>query len=206
MPRVTITVPEKNAQPYRFQLDRECVTLGRGSENDIAIDCGSVSVRHAEMKRVKGGYELWDLGSTNGIKLDGERYEMIPLQSGISVNLGDVAFDFVLSDEELEALAREQADDESPIIREEEEEATSDLATSDEVLQSPAARPGGCGLGIILLLILLAAAAFVAGMAIRFQKETGGSLIDAIQAKRHTTKGATPAPKTPGSSATEERK
>jgi len=203
MPRVTITVPEKNAQPYRFQLDRACVTLGRGSENDIAIDCGSVSVRHAEMKRVAGGYELWDLGSTNGIKLDGERHEMIPLHSGISVKLGDVAFDFVLSDEEQEALAREQADGESPIIR--EEEAPAELAASDEVPESPVARSGGCGVGIVLLLIILATAAFVAGMAIRFQKETGGSLIDAIQAKRHTTNVAKPALKAPDSSAGEQK-
>ena len=51
MPRVTITVPDKNAQPYRFQMDREVVTLGRGSENDIAIESGSVSLYHAEMHR-----------------------------------------------------------------------------------------------------------------------------------------------------------
>jgi pSer/pThr/pTyr-binding forkhead associated (FHA) protein len=56
MPRVTITVPDRTPQPYRFQLDRRVVSLGRGSDNDIAIDCGSVSVRHAEMVRVDGGY------------------------------------------------------------------------------------------------------------------------------------------------------
>ena len=61
MPRVTITVPEKNAQPYRFQLDRPVVSLGRGSENDIAIESGSVSVHHAEMRRIEGGYELRDI-------------------------------------------------------------------------------------------------------------------------------------------------
>ena len=107
MPRVTITVPERNAQPYRFQLDREVVSLGRGSENDIAIDSGSVSVRHAEMRRIQGGYELHDMGSTNGIKLDGVRHEIIPLRSGATVHIGDVAFDFSLSDEETRLLARE---------------------------------------------------------------------------------------------------
>ena len=104
MPRVTITVPDSNPQPYRFQLDRRVATLGRGSNNDIVIDCGSVSVSHAEMRRIEGGYELRDLDSTNGIKLDGERMPVIPLRSGLSVKLGDVAFDFQLSDEECEAL------------------------------------------------------------------------------------------------------
>ena len=52
MPRVTITVPDKKPQPYRFQLDRKLTRMGRGSENDIVIDCASVSVHHAEMERV----------------------------------------------------------------------------------------------------------------------------------------------------------
>ena len=42
--------------------------MGRGSDNDIVIDSGSVSGSHAEMRRIEGGYELVDLGSTNGIK------------------------------------------------------------------------------------------------------------------------------------------
>ena len=103
MPRVTITVPDKMPQPYRFPLDRQVVMIGRGSENDIAIDCGSISVRHAEMVRIEGGYELRDLGSTNGIKLDGRRSDAIALRHGATVRLGDVAFDFQLSEEERDA-------------------------------------------------------------------------------------------------------
>jgi pSer/pThr/pTyr-binding forkhead associated (FHA) protein len=188
MPRVTITVPEKTPQPYRFQLDRQSVTLGRGSENDIAIDCGSISVKHAEMCRIDGGYELRDAGSTNGIKLDGERMEVIPLRSGLTVKLGDVAFDFLLTEEELEALAREKPPGDMP-TRSESGDGASDLPRSKP--ETSASRPtpamassgGGGGFGMILLFLILAAAAFFAGMAIRFQKDTGGSLIDAIQSK-----------------------
>ncbi len=190
MPRVTITVPEKTPQPYRFQLDRRVVSLGRGSENDIVIDCGSVSVKHAEMLRVEGGYELRDLGSTNGIKLDGERCEVIGLRSGLSVKLGDVAFDFLLTDEEQEALAREKPADEAPVgkesgialpelPREEEEERAGEGGESELEVRTGG---GGGGLWMILLFLILAAAAFFAGLAVRFQKETGGSLLDAIKA------------------------
>ncbi len=190
MPRVTITVPEKNAQPYRFQLDRKTVSLGRGSDNDIAIDCGSVSVKHAEMRRVDGGYELWDLGSTNGIKLNGERSEMIRLRSGMTTKLGDVAFDFLLTEEEQEALSREKPYEESPIVREPEEEAVKPLPAKD-VDSKPqtvaASESSGGGFGMIVLLIILAAAAFFVGMAVRFQKETGASLIDAIKSKHSNT-------------------
>lgn len=183
MPRVTITVPEKTPQPYRFQLERESVTLGRGSENDIAIDCGSVSVRHAEMRRVGGGYELRDLGSTNGIKVNGERKSTVALRNGMNVQLGDVAFDFLLTDEELEALADEKtATSRRRDLPDAPEGGGEPRATTPKSPAVPAEHGGG-GFGMIVLFLILAAAAFFAGMAVRFQKDTGGSLIEAIGGK-----------------------
>ncbi|MES2920308.1 MAG: FHA domain-containing protein [Verrucomicrobiota bacterium] len=197
MPRVTITVPEKNAQPYRFQLDREVVSLGRGSENDIAIDSGSVSVLHAEMRRIEGGYELHDVGSTNGIKLDGERHQVIPLRSGATVKIGDVSFDFVLSDEEREALARERPTEPSPITREQEFPPMRPLPKR-AATYSPAPSSGGTGVGAMLLFVILAAAAFFAGLAVRYNKETGGNLIEAVKAHR----AVKPAPAAPAPAGT----
>ena len=193
MPRVTITVPEKTPQPYRFQLDRQVVSLGRGSENDIAIDSGSVSVHHAEMRRIEGGYELLDVGSTNGIKLDGVRHEVIPLRSGATVKIGDVSFDFLLADEELEALAREKPAGPPPISRELELPPLAAKPLPQHASYAPAPS-GGNGFGAVLLFVILAAAAFFAGLAVRHQKETGASLIEAIQARAAVnTTPATPA-------------
>ncbi len=180
MPRVTITVPDRTAQPYRFQLDRKVVTLGRGEENDIMIDSGSVSVHHAEMRRVDGGYELHDTGSTNGVKLDGERYSNLPLRNGMTAHIGDAAFDFLLSDEELSVLSGEKSTGVTPVARE------SDLPPAPKPparqVYAPARQEGG-GFIAILLFLILAAAAFFAGLAVRYQKETGGSLIHAISSK-----------------------
>ena len=72
MPRLTITVPDQVAQPYRFSLERQIVHFGRGDDNDVHIDSGSVSSEHCVMERIIGGYVLKDLGSTNGIKLNGD--------------------------------------------------------------------------------------------------------------------------------------
>jgi pSer/pThr/pTyr-binding forkhead associated (FHA) protein len=181
MPRVTITVPDTNPQPYRFQLDRRVVTLGRGSNNDIVIDCGSISLSHAEMRRIEGGYELRDMDSTNGIKLDGERMPVIPLRSGLSVKLGDVAFDFQLSDEELDALSREKPQEESPIMREPAEVSRRKPATvhhhhHDEEEKS-------VGTGPIIWFLILALIAFCIGMSIRYHKETGGSWIQGVKTR-----------------------
>ena len=143
MPRVTITVPEKNAQPYRFELDREVVTIGRGSENDIAVDSGSVSNVHAEMRRIKGGYELADVGSTNGLKLNGEPLPVVPLYSGMTVQIGDVSFGFVLSDEEREIIAKENLP-ELPKVTAEPESPPSPAAIARRTHHADAPRPGGC--------------------------------------------------------------
>lgn len=107
MPRVTITIADAVPQPYRFDLLREVVTIGRGGDNDIVVSCGSVSGKHAEMRRVSGGYQLIDLDSTNGMKLDGVREKKVSLASGMVVKLGDVEFAFTLNDEEIAALATE---------------------------------------------------------------------------------------------------
>ena len=191
MPRVTITVPERNAQPYRFQLDREFVALGRGSENDIAIDCGSVSIKHAEMWRVQGGYELRDMGSTNGIKLDDERYQMILLRDGMSIKLGDVVFDFHLAEDEMAELALEQQNAAAPTMYESVKSAPRlpPIRKREEPhrhVSLPMPVNKDIGGYTMTLIFILAAGAFYFGMATRFQKETGGSLIDSIKAKRQT--------------------
>ena len=208
MPRITITVPERTPQPYRFQLDRPTVTLGRGSENDIAIDCRSISVKHAEMVRVKGGYELRDSGSTNGIKLDGERVEVIELRNGLAVTLGDVGFEFLLTDEEKEVLQRENPDSkplETPadeqVSETEEDAAPARVPKKARPVVLPA-QEGGGGLAMVILFIILAAAAFFAGMAVRYQKDTGSSLLDAVRNRGKivapAVKEPAPPPQAPG--------
>ena len=108
MPRVSITIPGKNSQPYRFKLDREKVTIGRSSDNDIVIDCPSVSAIHCTMERVPGGYILRDRKSTNGVRLDEEYMSVIDLRNDSDVRVGDVKFGYTLSEEELDELDEEE--------------------------------------------------------------------------------------------------
>ena len=199
MPRVTLTVPDRNPQPYRFLLDRMKVHIGRGSDNDIVVDCGSVSVRHAVMERIEGGYQLRDLGSTNGIKLEGRIREVIPLRHGLSVKIGDVAFDFTLTDEEREALAREKPPEESPIVREDELDAPAPRKAAPRPapqrqlasVQQPSA---AASFFMTLLFLVLAAAAFFVGLSVRHQKETGNSLIQSMKGNLPEAPAAETAP------------
>ena len=177
MPRVTITVPDKNSQPYRFALDRKSVSLGRGSENDIVVDCSSVSVNHSVMERTKGGYRLRDLGSTNGTKLGGKARNEIELTDGLSAQLGDVSFDFTLTSEEQMALASERPEGDSPILKEEEEHPkreSSKRPASQQPLASSNQPSPAANFFMTLVFLILAGGAFFIGLSIRYSKENPG--------------------------------
>jgi len=107
MPRIIIQEPGKPPQPYRFELATSSVLLGRAADSTIVLECGSISGRHAEMARTTGGYELIDLGSTNGLQKDGQLVDRWSLKSGDRLMLGDVEFTFELSEEEIGTLAME---------------------------------------------------------------------------------------------------
>ncbi len=108
MPRVSITIPGENSQPYRFGLDKETITLGRGSENDIVIDCPSVSSKHCIIERISGGYILRDNQSTNGLRLGDEYMHIVDLTNESKIRVGDVRFEYELSTDELDELDEEQ--------------------------------------------------------------------------------------------------
>lgn len=108
MPRVTISEPGKTPQPYRFKLERPLIKIGRGSDNDIIINCGSASTNHCYMERVQGGYVIHDTASTNGIKVDDTLMDVIDLYDGMEILVGDVLTKFQLSTEELETLGSEE--------------------------------------------------------------------------------------------------
>lgn len=160
--------------------------MGRGSDNDIIIDSGSVSGKHAEMHRVKGGYELRDLGSTNGIKLKGNRQQVIILQSGMTAHLGDVSFEFSLTDDEKETLKKEAPYEELPPIKDEEPKRKARKNDDDGAKPfprrrpEPVAQPAEVGFGMIIFFLILAGAAFCVGLAVRHNKDTGESLLKAM--------------------------
>ena len=141
------------------------------------------------MRLTPRGYELHDLGSTNGTKLDGERLPVVPLRHGTRATLGDVGFDFELSAEESAEIAARAilAGPES------KEPADAPPAPAVGALPPPPATSGASA-GMILLFLVLAAAAFFAGMAVRFQKDTGGSLMKALRTKTIVLPAGAPVP------------
>lgn len=79
----------------RNVLSGNRVVLGRSREADIVVDDPNVSRKHAELRRGDGGWQIVDLGSTNGIKVNGRRAEQHALSPGDRITLGvtDLTFE-----------------------------------------------------------------------------------------------------------------
>ncbi len=108
MPKVTITAPGESPQPYQLKSGRnDITTIGRGNSNDITISCPSISTEHCQIEQSKEGYLLRDNGSTNGLKRDGYRMDIINLRDGMEILIGDVPAKFTLSDNEKESTPSE---------------------------------------------------------------------------------------------------
>lgn len=110
MPKLIFTLPDRQELKYALYLERERTTIGRSADNKIVLDDKSVSTHHARIDRVKGGFEMIDLDSTNGIKVNGVLHSQVLLQPGTSYKIGDVVLQCMFTPTELVDLARETTD------------------------------------------------------------------------------------------------
>ena len=79
----------------RNVLSGSRVVVGRSREADIVLDDPNVSRRHAELRKGDDGWQIVDLGSTNGIKVNGRRVDSRPLSPGDEITIGvtDLTFE-----------------------------------------------------------------------------------------------------------------
>ena len=105
-PLLTVLVGLNEGQV--FALDRAETFIGRGRDAHVCIDDAGVSRRHARIVRLDGPrYVLEDLGSANGVFVNGRKVEHVELVDGDRVQVGArlvLRFGFLSADEE--ALAQ----------------------------------------------------------------------------------------------------
>jgi len=79
----------------RYVLDGPRATIGRSKEAECVLGDPNVSRRHAELSRSPSGdWTIADLGSTNGIKVNGRRVSSARLSPGDQVTVGTTTFLF----------------------------------------------------------------------------------------------------------------
>jgi adenylate cyclase len=70
-------------------LEQEVMTIGRRQTCDIRLDFPNVSGTHAELLLKNGVWYIRDLGSTNGVKVNGERTLRRPLRPGDEISVAN---------------------------------------------------------------------------------------------------------------------
>ncbi|WP_369142962.1 FHA domain-containing protein [Streptomyces sp. R44] len=82
----------------QFPIGATPLTLGRNGDNSVVITVGNVSRFHAEVRRERHGFVLYDSGSSNGTRVNGTRVTSHELQPGDLIEIGTETFRFEAAD------------------------------------------------------------------------------------------------------------
>jgi hypothetical protein len=77
-----------------IRLTDEMTTLGSVAGNTIVLADPAISKKHVAIRRQDGSYEVVDLGSTNGIYVNGHKVPKKPLATGDIVRVGNTEMVF----------------------------------------------------------------------------------------------------------------
>jgi pSer/pThr/pTyr-binding forkhead associated (FHA) protein len=91
-----------DGRSQEYTLAKANITIGRATANDIVLSDVSVSRNHATVERSSQGCEIADLGSANGIKVNGIRVPRAILRSGDEFSIGESRFRFETNTHERE--------------------------------------------------------------------------------------------------------
>jgi hypothetical protein len=72
-----------------LSLSEEVTTIGSVAGNTVVLADPAVSRKHAGIRKVNGLYELADLGSTNGVYVNGHKVPKRTLEPGDIIRVGN---------------------------------------------------------------------------------------------------------------------
>ena len=98
-----------------FKLIGDLTTIGRDPNNSIVIDHPSVSPFHAEILLVhsEDRYEVFDLGSPHGTKVNEEQVIRKELEDGDEIKFGQLAAEIIIASSELKEQENQPAEQSS---------------------------------------------------------------------------------------------
>jgi len=78
----------------RHEVTKRSVVLGRSRDCDLQLTDANVSRRHAELRQEGASYWIVDLGSTNGMEVNGKRVKRAKLRAGDTITPGSTEITF----------------------------------------------------------------------------------------------------------------
>src|SRR2546430_14411575 len=72
----------------RFEVKQRRAAIGRSRDCDIQLSDTNVSRRHAGLRQEGASYWIVDLGSTNGLEVNGKRVKRAELNDGDTITGG----------------------------------------------------------------------------------------------------------------------
>ncbi len=77
-----------------YKLSNNVTNIGRRDDNDLIIDNLRVSRVHAQIRKMKDGFMLFDIDSTSGTKVNGHLIKQHQLTNGDVIEIADVPLIF----------------------------------------------------------------------------------------------------------------
>ena len=89
MPEPKLVIIGENMNGKEFPLNEGENRIGRVVENEIVLKDRSISRRHAVVRNENGACVIEDIGSHNGIEINGTKVQSCELSHGLEFRLGD---------------------------------------------------------------------------------------------------------------------
>ncbi len=93
---VSLVVLSGNGAGTNFRIGQERHILGRGPGVDLMLDDQAMSRQHAAIEYDGSAYRIRDLGSTNGIAVNGRVVQVSELNHGDRIEVGSQVFQYVV--------------------------------------------------------------------------------------------------------------
>ncbi len=116
-------------------IDKPILLFGRHEECDIQLHSKKVSRLHCILVQVNEQLFVRDLGSTNGVRINGERVTEGKLSPGDEVHIG--TFKYLLCDDPIGRSQQESRSEEYQSVPHTEQGEESEAELKDEVEEKP---------------------------------------------------------------------
>jgi len=101
--QTSLVIVAGGAEGTEFVLEQAQTSLGRGPDVDLAFADPTLSRQHLAIEFTGKGFRARDLGSMNGMRVNGRESRVADLESGDRLQIGELELELVVEKRELPA-------------------------------------------------------------------------------------------------------